>query len=493
MKLRDIWCTITIYMSYKPTIGLEIHCELKTKTKMFCGCKNDPEERHPNVNICPICTGHPGCLPTINKEAVRKVIKLGMALGSEIPTISKFDRKNYFYPDLPKAYQISQYDQPLVSGGMLKGVRLERVHLEEDTARIAHSSQITDYPKDARPASLIDYNRSSMPLMELVTKPDVTSGEQAVAFAKELQLILRYLGISDADMEKGQMRVEANISVSKDETLGTKVEVKNLNSFRAVSDSIDFEIKRQVELLEKGEKVVQSTRGWDEKKRETVLQRLKEQAHDYRYFPEPDLPPLDLAHFDMESIREEIIELPQQKRERMESEYGLNGEQANILAESPEMADWFEKAVSEAKALYIDIDNKSVYNYFINDLQGLIKESGIALGDIKIDPFHFAKVVTFVAQGKLNSRLAKDILKEAFDTGSDPEEIMNAKGLNEEISADTLQSVIKETIEENSKAIEDYKNGQQNALQFLIGKVMGKMKGRANPAELKALFEELLK
>lgn len=480
-------------MTYKPTIGLEIHCELKTETKMFCGCKNDPEERHPNVNICPICTGHPGCLPTINKEAVRKVIKLGMALGSEIPTISKFDRKNYFYPDLPKAYQISQYDQPLVSGGALKGIRLERVHLEEDTARIAHSSQLADYPRDAKPASLIDYNRSSMPLMELVTKPDIASGAQAVAFAKELQLILRYLDISDADMEKGQMRVEANISVSKDENLGTKVEVKNLNSFRAVSDSIDFEIKRQIDLLEKGEKVVQSTRGWDEKKKETVLQRLKEEAHDYRYFPEPDLPPLDLAHFDMESIREEIIELPQQKRERLVGEYRLNEEQANILAEDGAMADWYEQAVSEAKGLYIDIDNKLVYNYFINDLQGLLKESGIALDAIKIDQFHFAKVVAFVAQGKLNSRMAKDILREMFETGSDPEEIIKAKGLDEALTPEMLEAVIRETIAESPKAIEDYKKGQQNALQFLIGKVMGKLKGRANPAELKTLFEEILK
>ncbi|HAS95150.1 TPA: Asp-tRNA(Asn)/Glu-tRNA(Gln) amidotransferase subunit GatB [Candidatus Wolfebacteria bacterium] len=478
---------------YKPTIGLEIHCELKTKTKMFCGCANDPEERHPNVNICPICTGHPGCLPTINKEAVRKVIKLGMALGSEIPTISKFDRKNYFYPDLPKAYQISQYDQPLVSGGVLRGVRLERVHLEEDTARIAHSGQLTDYPKDAKPASLIDYNRSSMPLMELVTKPDVTSGEQAVAFAKELQMILRYLGISDADMEKGQMRVEANISVSKDETLGTKVEVKNLNSFRAVSDSIDFEIKRQSELLERGEQVVQSTRGWDEKKKETVLQRLKEQAHDYRYFPEPDLPPLDLAHFDLESIREEIVELPQQKRDRLASEYGLNEEQSNILAETPEVAEWFEQAVSEVRALNPEAPAQLVYNYYTTDLRALMKEAGMELGMLRIAPFHFAKVITFVAQGKLNSRLAKDILKEMFDTGADPEEIMQAKGLNEEVSADALHEVIKETIAENPKAIEDYKKGQENALQFLIGKVMGKMKGRANPVELKALFEEILK
>jgi aspartyl-tRNA(Asn)/glutamyl-tRNA(Gln) amidotransferase subunit B len=478
---------------YKPTIGLEIHSELKTNTKMFCSCKNDPEERHPNVNICPICTGHPGCLPTINKEAVRKVIKLGMALGSEIPTVSKFDRKNYFYPDLPKAYQISQYDQPLVAGGILKGVRLERVHLEEDTARIAHSSQLADYPKGEQPASLIDYNRSSMPLMELVTKPDITSGEQAVAFAKELQMILRYLGISDADMEKGQMRVEANISVSKDENLGTKVEVKNLNSFRAVSDSIDFEIKRQIELLENGEKVVQSTRGWDEKKKETVLQRIKEEAHDYRYFPEPDLPPLDLAHFDMDGIREEIVELPQQKRERLVSEYGLNEEQANVLAESPETAEWFEEAASEAKALQSDINNQSVYNYYISDLRGLMKESGVALDAIKITPFHFAKVIVFIAQGKLNSRLAKDILKEMFATGQDPEEIIRQKGLDEELTSEKLQEIIKLVVEQSPQAIVDYKKGNENAIQALIGRVMKETKGRANPGELKALFEEILK
>lgn len=477
---------------YNPTIGLEIHCELKTKTKMFCGCKNDPEERHPNVNICPICTGHPGCLPTMNKEAVRKVIKLGMALGAEIPAVSKFDRKNYFYPDLPKAYQISQYDQPLVSGGVLKGIRLERVHLEEDTARIAHSSQLADYPKDEKPASLIDYNRSSMPLMELVTKPDITTGEQAVIFAKELQLILRYLDISDADMEKGQMRVEANISVSKDEVLGTKVEVKNLNSFRAVSDSIDFEIKRQTGLLERGEQVVQSTRGWDEKKKETVLQRLKEEAHDYRYFPEPDLPPLDLAHFDKDSIREEIVELPQQKRERLMAEYGLNEDQANILADSTASADWFEHAASEAKALNEQINMQAVYNYFISDLRGLMKEAGVGLDAIKIDPFHFAKVIAFVAEGKLNSRLAKDILKEMFETGSDPEEIIAAKGLDEQLTPEKLEEILRGVIESSPQAIADYRKGNENVLQSLIGKVMKETKGRANPAELIELFKKIL-
>ena len=477
---------------YKPTIGLEIHCELKTNTKMFCGCKNDPEERHPNINICPICTGHPGCLPTVNKEAVRSVIKLGMALGAKIATVSKFDRKNYFYPDLPKAYQISQYDQPLVSDGALKGIRLERVHLEEDTARIAHSSQLADYPKDAAAASLIDYNRSSIPLMELVTKPDIETGEQAVAFAKELQLILRYLGISDADMEKGQMRVEANISVSKNEQLGTKVEVKNLNSFRAVSDSIDFEIKRQIELLEKGEKVVQSTRGWDEKKKETVLQRMKEAAHDYRYFPEPDIPPLDLAHFDMESIREEIVELPQQKRDRLAGEYGLSEAHVGMLAENVAAADWFEEAVSEAKALDASASAQAVYNYFANDLQGLIKEAGIGLDAIKIDPFHFAKLVVFATQGKLNSRLAKDVLKNMFETGSDPEEIMQAQGLNETVSAEQLEAIIKDVIEKSPQVVADYRKGNENVLQALIGRVMKETNGRANPAGLVELFKKIL-
>lgn len=284
---------------YKPVIGLEIHTELKTETKMFCGCFNNPEERNPNVNVCPICLAHPGTLPVINKKAVEFVLKLGMAIGARIPEHSKFDRKNYFYPDLPKGYQISQYDQPLVIGGELNGVKITRVHLEEDTGRLLHA-------EDGK-SSLVDFNRAGVPLMELVTEPDIKTGEEAMKFAKELQLIMRYLGISDADMEKGQMRVEANISLAKDgERFGTKVEIKNLNSFRAVGESIDFEIKRQAEVLDKGEKVHQETRGWNEFKGITVSQRSKEEAHDYRYFPEPDLPPLDLKKMDLEKLKLEI-------------------------------------------------------------------------------------------------------------------------------------------------------------------------------------------
>ena len=269
-------------MNLTPTIGLEIHVELKTKTKMFCGCLNDPDEKHPNINICPICMGYPGVLPTINREAIKNVLKAGEALKGKISDYSQFDRKNYFYPDLPKGYQISQYKYPLVKGGELKGVKIRRIHLEEDTGRLIHETQNV--------SSYIDFNRAGIPLMELVTEPDITSGKDAKYFCEEFQLILRYLDVSDADMEKGQMRCEVNISLN----MGTKVEIKNLNSFRAVEKAIDYEISRQTEILEKGGEVEQETRGWDENKEQTFSQRKKEEAHDYRYFPEPDLPALDL-------------------------------------------------------------------------------------------------------------------------------------------------------------------------------------------------------
>ncbi|MEK7642397.1 MAG: Asp-tRNA(Asn)/Glu-tRNA(Gln) amidotransferase subunit GatB, partial [Patescibacteria group bacterium] len=270
--------------NYKLTVGLEIHLELKTKTKMFCVCKNDPDEERPNVNICPVCLGHPGTLPVINKEAVKHIRKVGLALGGKLAQQSVFDRKNYFYPDIPKGYQISQYKHPLVSGGNLSGAVITRVHLEEDTAKSSHS-------KDA---SLVDFNRSGVPLMELVTEPCIKSASEAAKFAKELQLLVQYLEISEANMEKGEMRIEANISVSKNASLGTKVEVKNLNSFKVVEKAIDYEYKRQSALLEGGEKVVQETRGWDEASQSTFSQRSKEDSHDYRYFNDPDLPSLDL-------------------------------------------------------------------------------------------------------------------------------------------------------------------------------------------------------
>ncbi|MCX6718013.1 MAG: Asp-tRNA(Asn)/Glu-tRNA(Gln) amidotransferase subunit GatB, partial [Candidatus Staskawiczbacteria bacterium] len=317
-------------MAYKPTIGLEIHAELKTNSKMFCSCKNDPDEKRPNYNICPICSAQPGTLPVANAEAIKKVIKTGVALHCKIAENSKFDRKNYFYPDLPKGYQISQYDQPLCEGGYLEieghKIRITRIHLEEDTGSLMHLFEPED-SQSRRPEgtdySLINLNRAGVPLMELVTEPDITSGKEAREFAQELQLILKYLGVSDADMEKGQMRVEVNISISQDKKLGTKVEIKNLNSFKVVEKAVDFEIKRQEEVLSSGKSVVQETRGWHDKKEITFSQREKEEAHDYRYFPEPDLPAM---HFDKNYVNEiqlSMLELPEEKRERFKKEYGL--------------------------------------------------------------------------------------------------------------------------------------------------------------------------
>lgn len=504
---------------YKPTIGLEIHAELNTRTKMFCGCKNDPEEKRPNVNICPICTGHPGTLPVANKDAIRRILKLGFALGAKIPTHSKFDRKNYFYPDLPKGYQISQYDEPLVKEGELHGIRITRVHLEEDAGRLIHltaDKRTVDKEKasgsnvkgQTSNVSFVDYNRAGLPLMELVTEPDVKDAESAVAFARELQLILRYCGVSNADMERGQMRVEANISIAPAEdisvnqrphqrksapTLGTKVEIKNLNSFRAVHDAIFYEIKRQEELLERGEKVVQETRGWDENKKITVSQRLKEEAHDYRYFPEPDLPPLNLEKLFLESIKREVPELPKEKRTRFAKEYKLNESQIEILIEDRALAEFFEESVSELAlriTRYTLQDLLLLFNYLTSDLRGLINERGIALKDSRITPSSLADLIGIIVQENLPSRMAKDILREMVRTGLDPHQIMKEKGLGVISDAGVIETTINEVLAANPKAVEDYKKGKENALQFLIGQAMGKLKGQAKPDQLKEEFKK---
>ncbi|MGB9609135.1 MAG: Asp-tRNA(Asn)/Glu-tRNA(Gln) amidotransferase subunit GatB, partial [Minisyncoccia bacterium] len=356
--------------NYKPTIGLEIHSELKTKTKMFCSCPNNPDGVSPNTFVCPICLAHPGTLPTINQEAVRKVIMVGLALEGEISKITKFDRKNYFYPDLPKGYQISQYDQPLVLGGKLNNIRIRRIHLEEDTGTLIHDNESQE--------SLVDFNRAGVPLMELVTEPDIKSAEEARRFGEDLQLILRYLDVSDADMEKGHMRLEANISIN----MGTKVEIKNINSFRALAAAIDYEIQRQINLLKKGERIIQETRGWDEVSQKTFSQRLKEEAHDYRYFPEPDLPSFETNVFDIDFLKKTLPELPKQKLERFDREYNMPNKQAEVLIQNKLMADFFEEAVSELKQYIADNENKLsknpiglLYNYLTTDLVGLLNNN----------------------------------------------------------------------------------------------------------------------
>ncbi len=486
----------------KPTIGLEIHVELKTNSKMFCSCKNDPDEKQANFNVCPICMGHPGTLPTANKEAIKKVIKTGIALGCNILAESKFDRKNYFYPDLPKGYQISQYDKPFCQQGKLeipvshdfskadsKTIRITRIHLEEDTGRLIHP--------DGEEYSLVDYNRAGIPLMELVTEPDLESGLEVRRFAEELQSILRYLGVSDADMEKGQMRVEVNISLSATKKLGTKVEIKNLNSFRSAEKAVDYEIKRQTEVLKNKEKVIQETRGWDDGGGETFSQRKKEEAHDYRYFPEPDLPPVIIDPQLINSIRAEIPELPAEKRHRFEKEYGLGPKSTEIFVDNRDLSEYFEKTVSELKSEAKSSDFKDLIkasaNYLLTDVQGILGGKAFVEKEFKISPENFGEFVSLVNSGKITSKTAKDVLSTMVKIGGDPSNIIEKGGLGQVSDETEIENIVRGVIEKNPKPVEDYRSGAKNALQFLAGQVMAATKGRANPAIVHKLLEKLLK
>jgi len=494
-------------MRYITTIGLEIHAELRTQTKMFCDCLN-ADEMHPNVNVCPVCLAHPGTLPTPNEKAIMHVLRVGVALGGELAHITKFDRKNYFYPDIPKGYQISQYDRPLVKnaklecyvGGEKKSFAIHRVHLEEDTGRLLHS--------DDKSQTRVDYNRAGVPLMELVTEPVLHSPEEAEAFASNLQLILRYLGVSYANMDKGQMRVEVNISIRKEgeEKLGTKVEIKNLNSFRAVGDSIRYEVERHEDLLKKGKKIVQETRGWDENKHVTFSQRKKESAHDYRYFPEPDIAPLVvgdhtlgddvLKEIDIKDIVTSLPEMPVARLERLAKEYGLDFKDAELLVQQKEVAEFFEKSVSEAKELDHDGDIKKIakltHNFLVSDLYGFFEGDTIEWGALKIEPENFGHLVVLFAKGEISSRVAKDVLREMFETGAECQVIIAEKGLQQVSDEGALEAVAKEIITEFSDAVADYKKGKEASLQFLVGQFMKKTKGAANPELAKEILKKNL-
>ncbi len=491
---------------YKTVIGLEVHAELETKTKMFCNCLNNPEEKIANKNICPTCTAHPGTLPVINKKTLEQVIIVGLSLNSEIPEYSKFDRKNYFYPDLPKGYQISQYDMPLCKGGELslflsndleeskKNIKITRVHLEEDTGKLIHSAD--------KQSTLIDFNRAGVPLMELVTEPVMHTGKEARLFAQGLQLLLRTLGVSEADMEKGQMRCEVNISLKPEgeNTLGTKVEVKNLNSFRAVEKSIDFEIQRQKGVLEKGEKVIQETRGWDAEKEITYSQRLKEEAQDYRYFPEPDLPRLHIyskdksdSLFNLEELKKQIPELPWQKKERIKTAFNLSSEAANQFIQDEKLMNFFEQAVGEFNDIALEDQEKAInlaYNYLTSDLKGLMESGLVTWEKLKMTPKSFSQLIIFLCDDKISSRAGKDILVEMVEKGGKPEGIIKSKGLEKISDVSKLEPIILEIIKNNPKTIEDYKKGKKNALQFLVGQAMSKTRGAADPKILEKLFKE---
>ncbi len=480
-------------MVMETTIGLEVHAELSTRTKMFCNSKNDSDEERPNVNICPICMGHPGTLPVINKEAVKHVLRVGLAAGGSISDFTEFDRKNYFYPDIPKGYQISQYKYPLITGGVIKGVQLTRIHLEEDTANSKHDKG--DY-------SLVDFNRAGVPLMELVTEPAIHSAKQASDFARELQLILQYLGASEANLEKGEMRVEANISISDDPNkLGTKVEVKNLNSFRAVERAIEYEVKRMTEMLKKGEKIVQETRGWDENKQATFSQRKKEDSHDYRYFPDPDLPKLRLSEipeFSKEVLAKDLPELPWQKRERYSKDYVLKDDDVEMYVRSFSWGNYFEAV---AKILQEKNEAKKLIglasNYLTSDLAGLIKKDpdnwGINLNDLasRMPPENFAELITMLAENKISSRGAKDILALMY-TGETALKIANDRSLLQKNDEGEIKVLIDKIIIDNPTVVADYKAGKQSALQFFVGQVMKASRGSANPAVVQTILKEAL-
>ncbi len=469
---------------YLATIGLEIHAELKTSSKMFCSCKNDPDEKKPNMNICPVCMGHPGTLPVLNKEAIKHVLKIGHAVNGEIADFTEWDRKNYFYPDIPKGYQISQYKYPLVSGGSMAGVEITRIHLEEDTAQSTH---------DIHKKSLINFNRSGVPLMELVTEPVIHDASTAVKFAKELQLLLRYLGAGEANLEKGEMRVEANISIAtiddtKNKKFGTKTEVKNLNSFKAVEKAITYEIDRQIKLVESGDKVRQETRGWDENSGKTFSQRLKESSHDYRYFPDPDLPKLkisDVEEFSENSLQKETPELPWVKRVRLQKEFGMTDKEVAIMVETPEVGNYFEKVISNKKSI-----TKLAINYLLTDYLGLIKKENAKLNSVS--EINFEKLMTMIEGKKLSSRGAKDILSLMIKNNIDPEKIAIENDLIQKSDEGEIKKIIEKIIIENPNVVEDYKKGKVAALQFFVGQGMKATKGSANPELLKNIALEII-
>lgn len=472
---------------YKATIGLEIHAELKTKSKMFCPCANDPEISTPNIHVCPICMGHPGTLPVVNKEAVRKVLSVGVAVGAKIADFTEFDRKNYFYPDIPKGYQISQYKYPLVSGGSLAGVGITRIHLEEDTARSTHE-------KEGK--SLVDFNRAGVPLMELVTEPVIHTAEEAMNFSRELQIMLQYMGISDANMEKGQMRVEVNISISRDENFGTKVEVKNINSFKAAGRAIEYECARQSALLDAGEKVKQETRGWDENKQVTFSQRSKENSDDYRYFPDPDIPKFKLTEvtgLSIEDIRESIPEIPSQKRERYARVYGIKAEDIENYIFSPEIGTFFEDAVRSLT----DSTSESVKilsNYISSDITGIVKATNLPFPEAfgLLNAQSIAQVVNMIREGKISSRGAKEIIKIMYEKGGNASDIAEKEGLIQKSDPEELKKIISEIVLANPAVVADYKSGNEAVFQFFIGQAMKATKGAGNPEVIKKVITDLL-
>lgn len=476
-------------MNFETVIGLEVHAELKSKTKIFCGCSTK-FGAEPNANTCPICTGVPGTLPVLNEEVVNLAIKAGTALGCTINKYNKMDRKNYFYPDLPKAYQTSQFDLPICSNGLVEfecegkevKVRLNRIHIEEDAGKLVHV--------EGEPISLVDYNRVGVPLAEIVTEPDMRSVAEAVAFVRKLKSILEYGEISDCRMEQGSLRCDANISLRPvgAEEYGTKVEIKNINSFRELQKALEKEEKRQAELYSfgEGDKVVQETRRWDAAKGKTISMRSKEQAHDYRYVVEPDLPPIIIYDEQIESLKNSLPEMPDEKKIRFLTKYDLTEKEVDILISDKKLAILFEEIVK------LGSTPKIAANWILGDILRILKDRKIESEDMIFEATNFAKLLKVVEEGKISNNIGREVLEEIFDANEDPMKVIEEKGLMQINSSDELEKIVEEVIAKNPQSVEDYKAGKTQSAGFLMGQVMKLSKGKANPKVAKELVDKKL-
>jgi aspartyl-tRNA(Asn)/glutamyl-tRNA(Gln) amidotransferase subunit B len=480
-------------MEYEPVIGLEVHAELETESKMFCSCPVvDLTRAEPNIAVCPICSGMPGVLPVVNRRAVEYALRVALALECEIAPMSIFARKNYFYPDLPKGYQISQYEFPLARNGQIliltsegeKTVRIRRVHLEEDTGKLTHIH------KDGDSYSLVDLNRAGIPLLEIVTEPDLRSGEQVRAYALALRALLRYLGVNSGDMEKGVLRIEPNISIRPvgSAQLGTRVEIKNLNSLRALERSVAYEIQRQSDVVRKGQQVRQETVGWDVNREVTFTQRVKEAEDDYRYFPEPDLPPLVIEPGWIEEVRAALPELPAAKMRRFVQQYGLNEYTAGVLVAERGVADYFEKVVSAAP----EVSPRLITNWITGELFSLVNQAGASIESARVTPAALGELVNMVFRGQINNTTAKSVLSEMFMTGRTPQVIVEEQNLRQVSDSAIISQQVSQVLEQHPEQVAAYFTGRETIARWLFGEVMRSASGKANPQVVKEeLYRQL--
>ncbi len=486
-------------IQYEAVIGLEVHAELETQSKMFCGCPVvDSTVTAPNIAVCPICAGMPGMLPVVNSRAVEYALRVALALECEIAPSSIFARKNYFYPDLPKGYQISQYEQPLAVNGRLtiltsegrRTIRIRRVHMEEDTGKLTHVTVPAENSEPAESYSLVDLNRAGVPLLEIVSEPDLHTAEEVRAYASALRSLLRYLGVNSGDMQKGVMRIEPNVSVRPigSQTFGTRTEIKNLNSFRALERSVVYEIERQIAVLQQGGRVVQETLGWDENRNETVSQRSKEDAHDYRYFPEPDLPPLVVEQDWVNAIRDTLPELPAARYDRFLSQYQLTEYDAGVLVAEPAVADFFESAVGALE----QASPKMVANWVTGEIFGLLNQAGITIENSLVTPRSLADLLQLIIGGKINQSTGKAVLVAMFETGQPAAEIVQKRGLQQISDSAQIEAIVLQVLTQNPRQVQEYLAGKENLSRWLFGQVMRAAGGQANPRLAQAELDRQL-